>query len=239
MRGRLHIEFTNAYHSWMATRPQKEDGALDLALHRLRELIVSGELSPGEQIRQQEIADALGVSRVPLREALNVLAHQGMLLHRPHQGYFVAKRVPAEMAQIRRMLTLLEDEMLYSARWPDEAELNALEELNAQMREHAERSDWMGLLPLNRQFHFAIFQLSPHALILTQVARIWDMAEPFLAQKLLTLSARQRTCEDHQRQLLALRNHDRATFIRLHDEHRRNSVASLHEDPTVDAIAPV
>jgi len=41
-----------------------------------------------------------------------VLAHQGLLLHRPHQGYFVAKRAPSELAQIRRMLQLLEDELL-------------------------------------------------------------------------------------------------------------------------------
>jgi DNA-binding GntR family transcriptional regulator len=221
----------------MASGPKKEDGALDLALHRLREMMVSGELSPGEQIRQQEIATALGVSRVPLREALNVLAHQGMLVHRPHQGYFVAKRVPAEMAQIRRMLVLLEDEMLYSARWPDEAELAALEDLNARMRALAEQQDWMGLLPLNRQFHFSIFRLSPHALILSQVERIWDLAEPFLAVKLATVSARLRNCDDHQRQIQALRDQDRATFIRLHDEHRRSSVASPYEDAPQDALS--
>ena len=58
--------------------------AMENALQRLRAKVISGELSPGEQIRRQEMAELLGVSRVPLREALNVLADQGLLLHRPN-----------------------------------------------------------------------------------------------------------------------------------------------------------
>ena len=150
----------------MRNTSEREEGALDLALGQLREMIVAGVLLPGEQIRQQEVADQLGVSRVPLREALNVLARQGLLLHRPHQGYFVAKRLPMELAQVRRMLQLLEDELLKSMSWPDDACLAELEGLNAAMTVQAQRNDWMGLLPLNRSFHFRVFQLSPYNLIL-------------------------------------------------------------------------
>ena len=89
------------------------------ALQQLRHMIVTGELTPGEQIRQQETADLLGVSRVPLREAMNVLANQGMLLHRPNQGYFVVKRAPGELAQIRRMMHALENELVKTSEWPD------------------------------------------------------------------------------------------------------------------------
>src|SRR5258708_12011110 len=85
--------------------------AMEQALEHLRAMIVTGELSPGEQIRQQEMADHLGFSRVPLREALNVLADQGLLLHRPHQRYFLANPPPTELAPIRRMLPLLEDDL--------------------------------------------------------------------------------------------------------------------------------
>ncbi len=211
----------------MSEKPDRESGALDLALSKLREMIVSGVLLPGEQIRQQEVADQLHVSRVPLREALNVLAKQGMLLHRPHQGYFVAKRLPMELAQVRRMLQMLEDELLRSLSWPDDAQLAELEALNAQMLAHARSSDWLGLLALNRRFHFRIFELSPYRLILDQVARLWDLAEPFIANKLALPDARIRTCEEHAQLIQALRRRERETCLRLLDEHRSSTVSGL------------
>ena len=107
---------------------------MERALQQLRAKVVSGALSPGEQIRQQEMAEELGVSRVPLREALNVLADQGMLVHRPNSGYFVAKRAPNELAQIRRILQLLENELIASMEWPNAACISTLRALNDQMR---------------------------------------------------------------------------------------------------------
>jgi DNA-binding GntR family transcriptional regulator len=211
----------------MADKSARENGALDLALSRLREMIVSGALLPGEQVRQQEVADAFGVSRVPLREALNVLACQGLLMHRPHQGYFVAKRLPMELAQIRRMVQMLEDELLASMSWPDEATLAHLESLNAQMLVHARLPQWTGLLALNRRFHFCIFELSPYNLILDQVARLWDLAEPFVTFKLTLLEARLRTCEEHARMIEALRQRDRPACIQLLQQHRSSTVSGL------------
>lgn len=218
----------------MRGKSEREEGALDVALSRLREMVVTGVLMPGEQIRQEEVAKGLGVSRVPLREALNVLAHQGLLLHRPHQGYFVAKRVAAELAQIRRMLQLFEDELLRSIEWPDAECIAELRRLNDAMRALVVDENWMGMVPLNRQFHFRVFGLSPHGLILNQVARLWDMAEPFMAQKLVTREARLRTCEEHDRMVEALCERDRAAFIRLLDEHRRSVVASPWHAPEHD-----
>lgn len=221
----------------MEKRP-REDGALDLALSKLREMIVAGALMPGEQIRQQEVADALGLSRVPLREALNVLAKQSLLLHRPNQGYFVAKRVPMELAQVRRMLQMLEDELLKSLHWPDEGRLHELEQLNEQMQAHARRDQWMGLLLLNRQFHFRIFELSPYSLILDHVARLWDLAEPYIANKLALPEARRRTCEEHTQLIEALRRRDRPKCVELLHDHRSSTVSGLPYDLPVRLEEP-
>jgi DNA-binding GntR family transcriptional regulator len=219
----------------MAKETAREDGALDISLSRLREMIVMGELLPGEQIRQQEIAAQLGVSRVPLREALNVMASQGLLVHRPHQGYFVSKRLPLELAQLRRMLQLMEGELLASMKFPDAEQLAELEGLNAQMLDHASREDWTGLLALNRRFHFRIFELSPYRLILDQVTRLWDLAEPFIANKLAVKEARLRTCEEHALLIDSLKRQDRATTIELFHVHRSSTVSGLPYDLPKDA----
>lgn len=217
----------------------RESGALDLALSKLREMVVTGVLSPGEQVRQQEIADRLGVSRVPLREALNVLARQGLLLHRPHQGYFVAKRLPLELAQLRLMLEVLENELIKSLRWPDERALAELDRLNARMLENAQRDDWMDLLQFNRQFHFRIFALSPYRLVLDQVERLWDLAEPFIAGKLALREARIRTCEEHTQLIQALRRQDRPACVEVLRLHRSSTVSGLQLEMPESAQAPM
>jgi len=201
--------------------------AMEQALERLRALIVTGELSPGEQIRQQEMADQLGFSRVPLREALNVLADQGLLLHRPHQGYFVAKRAPSELAQIRRMLQLLEDELLGAMEWPDPPVLKDLKKLNQEMRKHAAAAEWMPLMRRNREFHFRIFALSPHRIILDEIHRLWALGEPFIALRMSSPEARLRTVDEHDEIIRTLEKRDRKFLVSAMEKHRASTSTGL------------
>jgi len=201
--------------------------AMEQALERLRAMIATGELSPGEQIRQQDMADQLGFSRVPLREALNVLADQGLLLHRPHQGYFVAKRAPSELAQIRRMLQLLEDELLQSIEWPAAPLLKELKKLNQEMRKHASAADWMPLMRRNREFHFRIFALSPHRMMLDEVHRLWGLGEPFIALRMSSPEARARTVDEHDEIIRTLEKRDRKLLLSAMEKHRASTSTGL------------
>jgi DNA-binding GntR family transcriptional regulator len=201
--------------------------AMAAALQRLRHMIVTGELAPGEQIRQQETADLLGVSRVPLREAMNVLANQGLLLHRPNQGYFVVKRAPGELAQIRRMNHALENELIKTIEWPDAKALAHLRSLNAKMRDTIRKTDWAQIAPLNHDFHFAIFALSPDKLILTEVQRLWSLADPFILVKFESLEARARTVDEHEEIIEAIAANDRAALKRAMEHHRTSSMQGV------------
>lgn len=202
-----------------------DDGAMARALRHLKAKIISGELSPGEQIRQEEMAEQIKVSRVPLREAMNVLADQQLLVHRPHQGYFVSKRAPHEHVQIRKMLNLLENELMSTIAWPDSAGLASLSELNSRMSISARAGDIETLIELNRQFHFQIFSLSPHNLILQEVRRLWAMAEPAMWRKFEQREHRERTLAEHDALLQALADRDRQRCIQELERHR-NSVAA-------------
>jgi DNA-binding GntR family transcriptional regulator len=198
-----------------------------MALQQIRAKIVSGELLPGEQIRQQEMAEELGVSRMPLREALNVLAEQGLLMHRANAGYFVAKRAPNELAQIRRILQLLENELFDSIEWPDAAYLRELRELNAQMRYCVGAEDWSPIVRLNREFHLKIFSLSPHKLILEEVRRLWSLADLFISTKMADSQARLRTVEEHEALIDCLAAQDRAKCFETMEFHRTSTAKGL------------
>ena len=147
------------------------------ALERLRALIRNGELQPGEQIRQEETALRIGVSRGPLREAMNVLADRGILVHRPNQGYFVRKRAASDLDQVRRMQFALEDALLVGLPWPESSHVAGLRALTLEMRRQWGLRGNTGCDDLCRSFDAALFKLTPDLLILGEVQRFWSWAE--------------------------------------------------------------
>ena len=84
-------------------------------LAALRRALVSGELAPGEQVRQESLAERFGVSRVPLREALKILEGEGRVVYLPHRGYFVAELSLDDLLEVYRMRELLEAEAVMVA----------------------------------------------------------------------------------------------------------------------------
>src|SRR5690606_32639587 len=70
---------------------QKPPTAQQAVLAELRRFIASGSLRPGQQIRQDTLSAELGVSRVPLREALKILEGEGQVTYEAHRGYFVTE----------------------------------------------------------------------------------------------------------------------------------------------------
>ena len=236
---------SNANHTMAAEhsqetqhRSRKAQGAMGRALRQIKDMIVSGELNPGEQIRQEEMALKLAVSRVPLREALNVLADQGLLYHRPHQGYFVTKRDPGQFAQIRRMLHLLENELMATIAWPGTEELNRLRHLNAQMQHCVDAADIQQLIELNQQFHFAIFSLSPNRLIMDEVARLWALIEPGMWDKFDTHAQRLQTLMEHDQLIQALTEQDRAACVAQMEQHRYSPEDGMPIELTGVVIEP-
>jgi DNA-binding GntR family transcriptional regulator len=211
----------------MPPEPPQKAKAMERALQQLRAKVVSGALMPGEQIRQQEMAEELGVSRVPLREALNLLADQGLLIHWPNSGYFVAKRAPNELAQISRILQLLENELLGSIEWPDQRCVDTLRLLNDEMRDCATAVDWTALVRLNREFHLRIYDLSPYRIILDEVKRLWALADTFIATKMADTGARVRTVEEHDRLIECLVRRDRALTLEAMEAHRASTANGL------------
>jgi len=77
------------------------------ATDALRELILKGRIRPGEQLRERDVAEMIGVSRTPLREALNQLEREGLVQSQPHRGYTVTAidlKTGQQLLDLRRIL---------------------------------------------------------------------------------------------------------------------------------------
>ncbi|TQC48790.1 GntR family transcriptional regulator [Rhodococcus sp. WS4] len=193
-----------------------------VAAEALRRMILHCDLMPGQQLRQDEMAAMLGVSRVPLRESLRILAGEGLLTHRPHHGYFVAKLSAQEFTQIVFLLDCLETEFIRTLRWPTDAELQQLRELNAQVLEASRTAGLAITADLNRQLHFMVFRLSPHKFLLAEAERYWKLTQPY---RLLHVASPDmgRSAHQHDELIDALAARDRALCLRISSDHRRST----------------
>ncbi len=193
--------------------------AATAAVEALRTRILTGVLSPGEQIRQDDMAAQVGVSRLPLREALRTLSSQGLLTHRPNQGYFVTKLSGTELDQILQLLEFLETCLLATVEWPGADDLADLREINLAMSRAAAAADVDSQMQLNRDFHAAIYAMSTQQLFAQEVDRLSSLAEPYLRLRFTEADAA-RTVVEHAELIDALEAQDRSRCIAIQNEHR-------------------
>ena len=88
---------------------------VEVAGHRLRDAILSGELQPGTKIVEEQLCAEFGISRAPLREALRLLAQQGLVEHLPRRGSRVAAWSPADILQLFALRHVLERHAIETA----------------------------------------------------------------------------------------------------------------------------
>jgi DNA-binding GntR family transcriptional regulator len=191
------------------------------AAAQIRGLIIDRVLLPGEKILQVELAERIGVSRSPLREALRTLESEGVVAYEVNRGYVVARVGDEDLAQIYRMRSLLEDELLRTVRRPDAEVLGELRELNDKMMVSIDERNVAAVLRYNRDFHFAIFDLSPLGQIRKEVGRLWQMSDIYSAAWWRRQpEAKKRIGAEHKAIIAALRKFDLDKLVEICATHR-------------------
>jgi DNA-binding GntR family transcriptional regulator len=210
----------------MATKSQNQVpvvepvGATHRVMAAVRELIVRRQLSPGQQVNQAQLAQRIGVSRIPVREALRGLQVEGLVSHEPNRGYFVTTLDADELEQIYLMRRVLETEVLLTVAWPTSTALQNLKRMNREIELAMSRDAVNRSVELNRAFHFALFQMSSLKTVILEIERLWGMSDHFRAFYLTEEAARRRVVLDHRKMIDAIHAHDRARLIGLADRHR-------------------
>ena len=191
------------------------------AAAQIRGLIIDRVLLPGEKILQVELAERIGVSRSPLREALRTLESEGVVAYEANRGYVVARVGDDDLAQIYRKRALIEDELLRTVRRPDAAVLSELQELNDKLMASIDQQDVAAVQRYNREFHFAIFDLSPLGQMRKEVARLWQMTDIYSAAWWRRQpEAKKRISAEHKAIISALRKFDLVKLVEICATHR-------------------
>ena len=150
----------------------------DLACDRIREAIVDGTFALGAQMSEAQLAQRLGVSKTPVREALMRLKADGLVEVHPQRGSFVFRLAPAEVGQLCRYRATIEAAALREAKASGSGPrlAQALAALVREMRGAERRRDLKALARLDMDFHWQFFAHCPNAYLLAgyQVIR-WQL----------------------------------------------------------------
>lgn len=199
-------------------------------LDEVRRAITSGQLKPGSPIRQEALAEQLGVSRVPLREALKTLEAEALVVHEAHRGYFVAELSLADLHEVYRIREILEAEAVRrAADRMDEAALDALETIQREVEKAADTADVSGMAAANRRFHFALYTASAMPRLVRFITTLWDATDAYRSLYYAEPEHRDHVVREHRAVLTALRDGSVEEAVQLLDAHRTHAVAALED----------
>lgn len=161
--------------------PVEQRTLSDEAAHRLRTAIRDGVLRPGTRLVERDLADRLGMSRIPVREAIQRLVEEGLVQKSPHRGTFVYAPSRQEIEEISSLRVVLERFVAERvvARWSDELE-DELRRIVGRMRVAALESDWQEIHEWDYQFHNILWEIAEHTLLLEVVSGLRTRINRFL-----------------------------------------------------------
>ena len=199
-----------------ASRPRKGNLA-SLTAERLRAAILGGEYLPGQPLREMEICDRLGVSRVPLREALHKLAGEKLVVIRPNRGAEVARVSETEVHEIAEACRLLEGHLLQlSSASLEGADLDGAEALLARLEAEDDAREWTRL---NWEFHTRLYGAARRPFLLEWVGVLRSRAELAMVLLVAEKSRRVELNREHRGIVESLRKGQHAEAARLLDAH--------------------
>lgn len=191
----------------------------------LRQRILTGELRAGQPIRQEQIAQEMGVSRIPLREALKQLEAEGFVTIAPHKGAVVATLSAAEAEELFALRLQLETWLLRDAiprmREGDFAHLDAIID---ESRSRDSLSRWG---ELNWQFHEALYRPAGRPLSLRFLKRIHDNLDRYLRLQIAITRDWDRAYRDHQDLVALSRERKVEAAIALLEDHILGTAKAL------------
>lgn len=195
---------------------------------RLRRRILRGTLAPGEAIKERDMAAEIAVSRTPMREAIRILAKEGLVILRPSRSPVVAKPSLKEITdsiEVLRALEVLSSEL--ACERATEEEIASIQAINQKMSAIYDTTDMIDVFEIDMSFHRAIARASHNpALAETHqayLARLW---------RVRYLSASERRSRER-----VLRQHDGiARGLQLRDAALVRSEVRAHLDALIDDI---
>jgi len=199
----------------------------------LREAILAGEYAPGARIRQEDLADRHGASRLPVREALRMLEAEGLLTLVANTGAWVTRLTLADCEELYRIRERLEPLLLsYSMPSLPDAAIDRLAELADQMESAADVEEF---LVLDREFHLGSYAGSGTAVLGDLVLGLWNRTQHYRRAftRVFRSEGERSVHHDHHLLVAAFRRGDSEEAERILAAHIRRTRLELARHPEI------
>ncbi|WP_213979694.1 GntR family transcriptional regulator [Sphingomonas sp. dw_22] len=199
----------------------------DQLVSLVRDRILSGKVLPNSPIRQDALAGELGISKIPLREALARLEEEGLVQSQANRGFFVRELSAAEAEEVYALRLKLEpDAITMAAEHATAADHQAATDTLATLYQVTDAGG-EGVGAFNRAFHLALLRPSGQVITVNFLERLHVLSERYVRKHLEPMGRDERANEEHRQMLDAWLNKDLGT---LHD------LTAAHIQKTLDDL---
>jgi DNA-binding GntR family transcriptional regulator len=211
---------------------------VDQAADKIRELILAGVIQPGAAVREEWLHEQLGISRPPIREAMQVLVQQGLLERLPRRGVRALELTQNDVWEIYSLRRVLDQYALrLGVPVKSEALLEPLRMAITAMRVSAEADDHGGYVEANRQFHLGLVALAGNRRLSSTYQTLMNQMQLLMSVNLSRESAKDREIGVHRHEnlLAAIESGDLNQALAALEEHGESRFL-VNEPP--DAAVP-
>lgn len=181
----------------------------EIVFENLREAILEGKLDPGQRLMEIQLAEQLGVSRTPVREAIRKLELEGLVIMVPRKGAYVADVSLKDIMEVLEIRTVIEGlaASLAAERMTDD-ELDKLEMICYQFKQCYQKDDIDGMIQKDIEFHDVIFTATRNSKLNTIAQSIIEQIYRFRVRYISEYDKAKELVEEHQAILEAISQRD-------------------------------
>ena len=203
----------------------------DMVFDVLMSAIMQGQLSPGERLLEVQLADEMGVSRTPVREAIRRLELEGFVVMVPRKGAYVAGLSINDVEEVYEIRTVLETlAVRLAAQRMQPADYAQLDDLSEKMRATWQEGNVDNWGSLDASFHELLYKFSRNERLVAMMNNIMEQLSRYRIISLANVEVRHNSLSEHQELIEALKRRDSeaaATAVAMHIENTKQSLINM------------
>lgn len=202
----------------------------DVVFKTLRQAILRGELKPGERLMEIQLANKLGVSRTPIREAIRKLELEGLVLMIPRRGAEVAEikeKGLRDVLEVRKALEELSVQLACDRITPEQ--LCELEETAEEFKRSLRSEDVTEIAQADVKFHDVIYKAADNQRLMQLLSNLGEQMYRYRVEYLKNPEIHEQLIKEHAEIICHIRKHEKEKAVKMICEHIDNQVATVSD----------